>query len=527
MSTAAYENEWHACRADGVDKVGLLRLARKIAHSFMDRFFQDDTYQADCIELLCEMGTAFDDPVLNQIASATLFEIIIEQLCDEFEDRQLEIYNRVMGQTVTFCRKHPRGTELDRQLKEFDLGSCEQLIGRAARIQEQASKWDNSRTPSRIFILSRITVGADVAVVSVLLQRIQKLFPRAELIIIGGDKLEQLFGDNPRVTIKKIAYARRGGILERFDSWFAARKILETEIDTKTDEDYLIIDPDSRITQLGILPLAAENHYLFLNTRKNSSDGKHRSMAEIVNHWVDGTFGSSDFCYPKIWLSDNVMRMGRELTDQLRHWGYERITAINMGVGGNSRKRLGIDFEKKLLLKLLQDPKTAILFDQGFGAKEKLTCAELLRAVEARGYATMEMDYGAWSGGAQKIRIYAIHCRVAEMASLISSSDDFIGYDSAGQHIAAALKVPGVTIFAGTNNPRFIRRWSVSGDTHTRIVHVNTLSDAQGLDHVEIVERILYQRCPHEESPASKLTDRNIMAVADASIGKQNRITKK
>ena len=526
MSLAAYENEWRACRDSG-DKVGLLRLARKIAHSFMDRFFQDDTYQADCIELLCEMGTAFDDPVLNQIASSALFEIIIEQLCDEFEDRQLEIYNRVMAQIVTFCRRHTRGIELDRQLEEFDLDSCEQLIGRAARIQEQTSNWDKCRTPKRIFILSRITIGADVAVVSVLLQRIQKLFPQAELVIIGESKLEQVFGDNPRVTIKGIDYARRGGILERFDSWFAARKILETEIDPKPDEDYLIIDPDSRITQLGILPLAAENHYLFLNTRKNSADGKHRSMAEIVNHWVDTTFGASDFCYPKIWLSDNVMRTGRELTDQLRQWGYERITAINMGVGGNSRKRLGIDFEKKLLLKLLQDPKTVILFDQGFGAKEKLTCSELLRAVEAQGHATAELEFGAWSGVAENIRIYAVQCSVAEMASLIGAADDYIGYDSAGQHIAAALKVPGVTIFAGTNNPRFIRRWSGSGDTQTRMVHVNTLSDAKGLDHVEIIERILHQRSAQAENPVSKIFHKNIVMVENASTVTQKRITLK
>ena len=57
--------------------------------------------------------------------------------------------------------------------------------------------------------------------------------------------------------------------------------------------------------------------------------------------------------------------------------------------------------------------------------------------------------------------VNAVEAGIGQTAALIGTSDDFIGYDSACQHIAASLGIPAVTVFAGTNNPRFIRRWSV------------------------------------------------------------------
>ena len=34
-------------------------------------------------------------------------------------------------------------------------------------------------------------------------------------------------------------------------------ELVEIEISTLPDQDYLVLDPDSRLTQLGVLPLAA------------------------------------------------------------------------------------------------------------------------------------------------------------------------------------------------------------------------------------------------------------------------------
>ena len=47
----------------------------------------------------------------------------------------------------------------------------------------------------------------------------------------------------------------------------------------------------------------------------------------------------------------------------------------------------------------------------------------------------------------------------AGFAAIIAASRLYIGYDSAGQHVAAAAGVPLVSIFAGFPVPRMFDRW--------------------------------------------------------------------
>jgi len=52
----------------------------------------------------------------------------------------------------------------------------------------------------------------------------------------------------------------------------------------------------------------------------------------------------------------------------------------------------------------------------------------------------------------------------AGFASIIASSRLYVGYDSAGQHVAAASGVPLVSIFAGFPSPRMFDRWRPVGE---------------------------------------------------------------
>ena len=47
----------------------------------------------------------------------------------------------------------------------------------------------------------------------------------------------------------------------------------------------------------------------------------------------------------------------------------------------------------------------------------------------------------------------------AGFAAIIAASRLYVGYDSAGQHVAAATGVPLVGIFAGFPVPRMFDRW--------------------------------------------------------------------
>jgi ADP-heptose:LPS heptosyltransferase len=92
--------------------------------------------------------------------------------------------------------------------------------------------------------------------------------------------------------------------------------------------------------------------------------------------------------------------------------------------------------------------------------------------------------------------LIGVECGIEQIAALIANSDEYIGYDSACQHIAAAVRKPTITIFAGSNNMNFVRRWSACGEQPqaARIVHVDTLTDPEHIDVDEVISRIMEER---------------------------------
>ena len=64
----------------------------------------------------------------------------------------------------------------------------------------------------------------------------------------------------------------------------------------------------------------------------------------------------------------------------------------------------------------------------------------------------------------------------ASFASLISQSRLYAGYDSAGQHVAAALGVPLLCVFAGAVSDRMFERWSPDGPAARNILRVTSQS---------------------------------------------------
>jgi ADP-heptose:LPS heptosyltransferase len=170
------------------------------------------------------------------------------------------------------------------------------------------------------------------------------------------------------------------------------------------------------------------------------------------------------------------------------------VIVINFGVGGNQRKKVGRRLEKALLLSLLREPDTVIVLDKGFGDEELRDSNLLLEAVKENGFAAREAVFGSALDSPISSGVIGIQTRIGEIAALIAKCDEYIGYDSACQHIAAALEIPCLTIFAGSNNMRFIRRWSAFSPTSCQIVHVDTLTNPAAIDVEDIITRIMNQR---------------------------------
>ena len=493
MQFSFYREKWSEIKADA-DREKVRRLSRQIAHSFMDSYLKDCHYEEDYIDLLCEMTTFSEDNNLTGVAAQALFSIIIESLCDDFEDLQTETYNRVMAQLISFCRKLPSGQDLDHRLDDFDISDHDDLLARIEALRSDGKQLGHQKDVKKILLLSRVTIGADVAITSIIIQRLASLFPQADIVLIGGSKLEEIYGGNARIRLQTVDYNRRGGLIERLSSWQLVLDIIKQELAACPLENTILIDPDSRLSQLGVLPIIPDNQYFFFDSRSDISFASNMSMAQLTNTWLTRLTGEEDFRYPTIWPRQSNLEIASGFGRDLKSYGARRFIVINFGVGGNQRKKVGGQFEKQLLLSLLEEPNTVIVLDKGFGDDELRDSNRLIDAVKAAGFDAREAEFGTPLGSGIRSGVIGMQTRIGEIASLIANCDEYIGYDSACQHIAAAVRTPCLTIFAGSNNMRFIRRWSAFSPNSCQIVHVDTLTDPTAIDVEDIITRIMNER---------------------------------
>lgn len=361
-----------------------------------------DPQEAACQELLARCLDSGTWPValLDEVRRGTetlegsraFFRIVVERLGDLFEPRLCDVYARLF-------------TEL--------IGEPE-LFSRYQRIRQPRPL---SLTPRRVYVLSRVTLGADIAVTSVLLDAAKQRFPRAEIVLVGSRKSGELFAADDRITLQEVTYGRGGSLAERLavrpDLW---------------DDNGIVLDPDSRLTQLGLLPVCAEDRYFFFESRSYGGDSN-LALPELASRWCEEVLGVAGQPYLA-----------------LRKPGVAPARAtVSLGVGENPAKRVADPFEAELLRLLPDDT----LIDQGAGGEEQERVRRAARAPQR-----------LFQGG------------FAEFAALIAQSDRFVGYDSAGMHAAAALSVPLVCVFAGAVSNRMFERWKPTGPAPCHVIRV-------------------------------------------------------
>jgi ADP-heptose:LPS heptosyltransferase len=346
--------------------------------------------------------------LLQDAGGPALFGIVVEGLADRFEPSLCDIYARLFSKAVA-------------RVMGADPGMMVARYERVRRTRPIAGK------PHRIFVLSRVTLGADVAVTSVLMAAAKRRFPHAEIVFVGPRKNYELFAGDKRIHHAEVVY-RRGGLRERLAVAGELQAVL-------APEDSVVIDPDSRITQLGLVPVFPEERYHLFESRAYGGDSD-RPLPELAAAWAAETLGSAG---AKPYIS---------LGEQPRRAAY---VAVSLGVGENPAKRLADPFEEELL-KLLGAQGVHVCIDKGAGGEE---AERVAGAVERSGVrATL------WEGS------------FAGFAAIIAGSRLYVGYDSAGQHVAAACGVPLVSVFAGFPVPRMFQRWRPVGE-HCRAIQVD------------------------------------------------------
>lgn len=344
---------------------------------------------------------------LGENCPAEFFRDVIEPLGDSFDPAQAVAYERIMQAWIP---------------------------ARAPVTPSIPDKVDN------VYVLSRVTLGADIKIVSPVLDAMKRRFPAARIAFVANRKSAELFETDSRIEHLEAAYPRTGPV--------SARIAFARELAARLD-DGIVVDPDSRITQLGLLPIARPELTFHFSSR--SIGGETDNLSGLVQGWLRETFGVAGEAYLAI-RPESVA-------------GTRPVAAVSLGVGENESKRVGGDFESRLFDELGRRFGT-IWVDRGAGGEEA-------RRVTAAAGARERVRF--WEGS------------FAGFASIISQSDLYVGYDSAGQHAAAAAGVPGITIFAGAPSERFRNRWAADGNKSARRI------DCEGLSAGEILAALVTQ----------------------------------
>jgi len=356
-----------------------------------------------------------------------LFSVVIERLGDLFEPALCDEYARLFSRVVELLR--PEWKALD-------------LVGRYERVRKvRPCKHKDVKT---VFVLSRVTLGADVAVTSVIMDSVKRRFPQSSIRFVGPRKNFELFAEDPRILHMPFSYPRSGSLVDRLKQWgefFAP--------------DSIVVDPDSRLTQLGILPVCDEKDYFFFESRCYYSSSN-EPLPKLASRWAWEVFNEPG----RAWIAPEQQTMPAEV-------------AVSLGVGENADKRLEDPFEEDLLRALIGRG-FSVIVDEGGGGEE----AERVRALQQK-----IPELQIWTGS------------FAGFASLIAQAQLYVGYDSAGQHIAAARGVPLVSIFAGFPTDRMFERWQPWGPGPRQIVKVEQRDSAIVLNQaIEAVDALMGRR---------------------------------
>ena len=453
---------------------------RELAAAYLERFQRGGGSDSTQIDQLCELATSPDTSVALA-ASGAIFGGVAEFLADRFEPSLCDLYVRFFSRVLDYCRRLPDGKALDDCLGSFGLHEEQDLLDRANRVRRVAVCEEiKEKRLKKILVLSRVTLGADVAVTSVVLDRMKRLSASAEIVLLGGPKTADLLARDDRFEPVRVDYQRSGMLLERLNAWTSLVQVVESQLAGLSADQYLIVDPDSRLTQLGLLPLTRDDRgYHFFESRSYQAK-RLDPLGKLTGEWLNEVFGpDGEPAYPFVQLAPQDTLAGASL----RRTSPEPLAAVNLGVGDRAAKRVGDPFEKDLL-RLLIEKGYRIVLDRGAGDEELQRSKRLTDSLIEDGVTLgRALDYPLAGRGLADVLVW--EGSLGGFAGYVSGSDLYVGYDSAAGHVAAALGKPVVTVFAGATTERMMERWRPWGRNRTGVVAVRG-----GSTPAEVIERV-------------------------------------
>lgn len=414
-------------------------------------------------------GLAFsDERTVAEAATSAIFADIVEPWSDQFEPGLCESYLAFMSEVL-----YAAGSPVKADLAGLGLAGPAELRTRYSTVNaiRQHDRLDRERVKS-VVVLSRVTLGADVAVTSAVIRAALESFATASVEFLAPQKNLALICGEDRVNGQVISYGRTALLGDRLAAWAQVRDRVREKADGLGPEELVVIDPDSRLTQLGMLPVVDDHSYRFFESRSASPDSP-APLGRLAVDWCSSMWEVDvDAAEPFL----NLGSCERAMRDGLGDYHGGRVATVSLGVGGRDVKRLNGRFEDELL-ELLRTRGYLTVLDCGAGEAEARIAERRFRSFSGSKSHRNESDNAqfkpteltTWRGSMQGF------------GSVIGASHIYIGYDSAAAHLAAAQGVPVISVFAGAPSERFRQRWTPWGRGPVRVVPATGPADREAI----------------------------------------------
>ncbi|NQT33261.1 MAG: class I SAM-dependent methyltransferase, partial [Candidatus Omnitrophica bacterium] len=506
------------------------RYAHDAADAFMQCFTDNGGVLLPAVDIISKIGFHTDYDIAKN-AKEPLYAKIIEPLWYCGGSREKEILYIINTRVAMHARKAVK--ELDEWYDSCGIKNEADIFGsiEAIRAPRNFRNVVQRSKIKKIFIPSRITLGFDIFFSTITIQAALKYFPDAEIIFLDstGSMTDLLDGLKDKITIindKAIEYSRKGQLEDRYRSNARIARFIERRSKGLNPDEFLVWDTDTRISQTGTIPLAKspQSHLYFTyeitDKELEEAGGDIESIDNLgvkYNKHLRDVFGPEEYStiYPALWPKDSTVdKIQKMLTTYQLDSRF--TTMLSLGVGGNYKKALKTNFEKKLALSLIEEDVVPVL-DRGPVLYEEIRNLCIVEELQKKGKtvtqiflkekdtdAPEEIPIGEFYEAESKIYIddtevtpryalqhvianhgrlkknykgrveireenqkalsgttsdaYTVRFGMIEHATMIANTNSFIGYVSHGERLASVFGVPSVRISPEYFNPAYYRR---------------------------------------------------------------------